>query len=357
MVISKDFPGGNISVIKMTKDTVQLENIGSHWFYWAFSVEDVCDTGEESRTVRFEFPTQTRRFGIFGAAVSEDLINWRWTDNTRDNGFSYTFKNGDKKLYFSFCFIYNDIRLSKLLSELNVKTDIFCFSRKERAVPCFTIGNGEKVVLITSRHHACESSGPFIMEGIAKAAKRLPLEGYRFLFVPFVDYDGVVDGDQGKNRRPHDHNRDYSVTENSIYPETAKIRELADLGEIYAFFDLHSPEISGKEFDHFYFLSLSGPEESWDTIKKELSYLSENDPSSFEYTGKWDLTLDLDITSSVRYLAKKCISGISGCAEMTYFGLENNKFSVENVIRLGEHFYTAICKCLANGTIQQNNKK
>jgi hypothetical protein len=30
-----------------------------------------------------------------------------------------------------------------------------------------------------------------------------------FLVVPFVDKDGVEEGDQGKNRRPHDHNRDY----------------------------------------------------------------------------------------------------------------------------------------------------
>lgn len=346
MIISKDFPGGNISVIKITNKVVQLENIGSHWFYWAFSVENVCDNGEESRTVRFEFPTQGRRIGAFGAAVSEDLINWKWTNNTENNGFSYTFHKNDKKLYFSFCFIYNDIRLSKLMSELNLKTEFFCRSRNGRTVPCFTIGNGSKTVLITSRHHACESTGTFIMEGVAKAAKKAPLEGYRFLFVPFVDYDGVVDGDQGKNRSPHDHNRDYPLTEPSIYPETAKIRELADSNEIYAFFDLHSPEISGKEFDHFYFLSLSGPAESWDTIKSELSYLSNNDPDSFKYNGNWDLTLNLDITSSVRYLAQKCVSGISGCAEMTYFGLENNKFSTDSVTRLGEHLYTAICKGL-----------
>jgi murein tripeptide amidase MpaA len=30
-----------------------------------------------------------------------------------------------------------------------------------------------------------------------------------FFIVPPVDKDGVEDGDQGKNRKPYDHNRDY----------------------------------------------------------------------------------------------------------------------------------------------------
>jgi murein tripeptide amidase MpaA len=35
---------------------------------------------------------------------------------------------------------------------------------------------------------------------------RLARERFRFLAVPFMDKDGVEDGDQGKNRRPRDHN-------------------------------------------------------------------------------------------------------------------------------------------------------
>ncbi len=47
-------------------------------------------------------------------------------------------------------------------------------------------------------------------------------EHVEFLVVPFMDKDGVEDGDQGKNRRPHDHNRDYLGE--SIYPEVAAWR-------------------------------------------------------------------------------------------------------------------------------------
>ena len=44
--------------------------------------------------------------------------------------------------------------------------------------------------------------------------------------VPFVDKDGVEEGDQGKNRAPRDHNRDYAGA--SMYPETGALRELGE---------------------------------------------------------------------------------------------------------------------------------
>ena len=42
------------------------------------------------------------------------------------------------------------------------------------------------------------------------------------MMVPFTDYDGAQAGDQGKNRAPHDHNRDYVEF---LYPETKAITE------------------------------------------------------------------------------------------------------------------------------------
>jgi hypothetical protein len=45
-----------------------------------------------------------------------------------------------------------------------------------------------------------------------------------FLVIPFMDKDGVEDGDQGKNRRPHDHNRDY--TGESIHASVRAVRDL-----------------------------------------------------------------------------------------------------------------------------------
>lgn len=66
-----------------------------------------------------------------------------------------------------------------------------------------------------------------------------------FFIVPFVDKDGVEDGDQGKNRRPHDHNRDYKLR---IYPEISAITEQVPqwLDDKPVFFlDMHCPWLRG----------------------------------------------------------------------------------------------------------------
>ena len=66
------------------------------------------------------------------------------------------------------------------------------------------------------------------------------------MVIPMVDKDGVEDGDQGKSRAPHDHNRDYLKP--SIYPEVAAIRRLVpewSQGRLRLFIDLHCPSRTG----------------------------------------------------------------------------------------------------------------
>ncbi len=75
-------------------------------------------------------------------------------------------------------------------------------------VPYITLGEGSKSVILTARHHACESTGNYVLEGMLEELLRHPLPDTTVFCVPFVDYDGVIRGDQGKSREPHDHNRD-----------------------------------------------------------------------------------------------------------------------------------------------------
>lgn len=63
--------------------------------------------------------------------------------------------------------------------------------------------------------------------------------------MPIVDFDCVTDGDQGKNRVPHDHNRDYCLDETPIYPETAAIRSCAERNGCFLGVDFHSPWHTG----------------------------------------------------------------------------------------------------------------
>ena len=63
-------------------------------------------------------------------------------------------------------------------------------------MPCAAFDAGEKTVLFTARHHACESTGNYVLEGVLEHLLSLPEIPFRCIVIPFVDFDGVVDGDQ-----------------------------------------------------------------------------------------------------------------------------------------------------------------
>jgi hypothetical protein len=68
-----------------------------------------------------------------------------------------------------------------------------------------------------------------------------------FFIIPFVDKDGVEDGDQGKNRKPHDHNRDYI---RRIHPTVRAITEQVSLWQEdkpLFFMDMHCPWLRGGD--------------------------------------------------------------------------------------------------------------
>jgi hypothetical protein len=74
---------------------------------------------------------------------------------------------------------------------------------------------------------------------------------------PLVDKDGVQAGDQGKNRAPHDHNRDYGGM--PLYPEVKAIQDLAEAQRVQFALDLHCPALRGDVHEAFHFLGLGLP--------------------------------------------------------------------------------------------------
>ena len=77
--------------------------------------------------------------------------------------------------------------------------------------------------------------------------------------IPFMDKDGVEDGDQGKLRRPHDHARDYAG--DAVYPSVRALKaclpDWAD-GRLRIAIDLHCPYLDDEKV--FWVLN---PEEPW----------------------------------------------------------------------------------------------
>ena len=77
-------------------------------------------------------------------------------------------------------------------------------------------------------------------------------DDFRFIIVPFVDKNGVEDGDQSKMRSPHDHGLDYIP--NSIYPEVRAIMDLLRHEKPELIFDLHCPVLRNGDSQHVFFV-------------------------------------------------------------------------------------------------------
>ncbi len=239
MTIDTAFCGGNLRVLSEDGDTIHLANeirdTTEDWFYWAFRVR-----GAQGRTLTFDFSPKGW-VGYFGAAVSHDLINWHWSRGTAvgsGSAFTYTFADDEDTVYFAHDMLYHPSRFFGFAEERGLCVRNLCTDRRGTPVPFVTVGRGAKTILLTARHHACEATGDYIMEGIIDAFLSDPIPGVQLIAIPFVDADGVVYGDQGKARYPHDHNRDYGE---GLYPTVREIKRILAENRMLAVFDLHSP--------------------------------------------------------------------------------------------------------------------
>jgi hypothetical protein len=235
-----------------------LRNTAGWWFYWAFRV-----SGAAGRTLRFEF-TDGDPLGVRGPAVSTDAgATWRWLGRERADVpiFSYAFPPDAGEVRFAYGIPYLQPDWERFLGRHRdnprLTPGTLCASRHGRPVESLVVepraGPPRRRVLLTARHHACEAMANFVLEGLLDAVlvagtgkTRWLAENVAFLVVPFVDKDGVEDGDQGKNRQPRDHGRDY--LDASIHPETTALRRMAPAwadGQLAAFLDLHCPWIHG----------------------------------------------------------------------------------------------------------------
>ncbi len=259
--IDGDFPGGNIVLERIEGDHVYLHqdqrDTPGFWFYWCFRA---C--GAAGRTLTFHF-TQGNVLGVRGPAVSTDGgKTWQWLGAESMDGASFVYKFPDDAEEVRFCLgiPYQEANLREFLDRHQdnpcLKVEHHSTTKKGRKTERLRLGklDGEPEyrVLLTARHHACEMMASWAMEGLMEAVLadapdgRWLREHIEFLVVPFMDKDGVEDGDQGKNRNPHDHNRDYLGE--SIYPSVRALKEFVPKwsgGRLRLAIDMHCPYIRG----------------------------------------------------------------------------------------------------------------
>ncbi|MFX0101261.1 MAG: M14-type cytosolic carboxypeptidase [Candidatus Hodarchaeota archaeon] len=287
--IDSDFPGGNIKFITIEDDEVvitpDLRDTEGHWFWWYFRV-----TGASDEEIRFVFASPGT-IGTNGIAVSLDGgESWSWHEDVSHgagwipDSFTYRIpKDLDEHvgIRFAFAIPYTQSHLNAFLSQFEdnpfLTRHVLCKSNQNRQVPYFLVGNQGSSpdfrVLLAARHHACESPANYVLEGIIEAIASPdepndPRKGalakwfqehVQVLVIPFIDADGVENGDQGKNRKPWDHNRDYGTK--TIYPEVKAVKELIPRWAregLDISLDVHAP---GRTDDFFHMVGQKDPEQ------------------------------------------------------------------------------------------------
>ena len=285
VTVDANLPAGNVVVESISGDTVRLRqdlrDTAGEWFYWAFRV-----TGAAGRTLTFDFTNKTGGgpVGVRGPVVSTDggkTFSYPLDGKSKKDGFTYTFGPQDDEVLFYECHPYVRANWDAFVARhadargKHFVVETLCKSRKGADVPCARFGcigragarpsqcgrcdsEPKYRFFVSARHHCSETMASWVLEGIGEAfladddLGRWLRANVELMMVPFTDYDGVQAGDQGKNRKPHDHNHDYV---DFLYPETKAITEWIGShahGTLDVFLDVHCPWIRGKYNEWLY---------------------------------------------------------------------------------------------------------
>lgn len=291
--ITDKIPAGNILVESVSGSEAlirqDLRDTEGDWFWWCFEAR-----AASAAEMRFRF-TGSDVIGTRGPAVSTDGgLNWRWLGRGAVEGksFVYDYDTRTPAARFAFAIPYTERDLARFLNgRQGIRTEALCQTRKGRTAERLRFGSASPnavKVLLTARHHCCECIASYAMEGLIEAAldDRWLRTNAAFAAIPFVDKDGVEDGDQGKNRRPRDHNRDYDGE--SVHPTVRAIRQWAPVwgaGWLRFALDMHCPWIRGAHNEDIYFPGGEEPR-NWREISRFASLLEKLNKGPLPYSAK-----------------------------------------------------------------------
>ncbi|MBU4459550.1 MAG: hypothetical protein KJ579_03195 [Verrucomicrobia bacterium] len=373
--VDADYPGGNIVVERIENGTATVRpdlrdtQKGQWWFYWNLRIR-----GAAGESVRIRFP-ERNPIGARGPAVSLDGgTNWAWLGanavtriaEPKAWEFAFAVPSNAPEVRFSMTVPYQESDLLRFLVRHRgnpaLVRETLCRTPKGRDAELLRAGalgrDPEMRVLLTTRHHACESLASFALEGILEsvladdAVGRAWRERVEVMAVPFVDKDGVEDGDQGKNRAPRDHNRDY-VGE-SVHATVAAIRKQIPRwsgGRLRFALDLHCPYLSGGDTnERIYF---PGPEDAVaaDHLAAFSTLLAETRRGPLPYSPKHNIPFGTAWNTTGNYGAGRSFSrwvrdlpgiGFANTMEIPYANAGGAEVNADSARALGRDLARAI---------------
>lgn len=343
--IDTGFPGGNVVVKRIEGDAILLQpdlrDTPQHWFYWYFGVR-----GAEGRTLTFNFDVKGMILGARGPAVSLDQgKTWKWlgTDAGAGTSFCYTFPADAQEVRFSCAMPYVQSDLDRFLSSFKgnpyLRCETLCKTSQGREAEVLRVGcvarEPKHRALFTARHHACEMMVNYAIEGLVAAVLtdndtgRWLRENVEFLIVPFMDKDGVENGDQGKSRKPHDTEKDWGH-EPSLYPTVAALKRLApqwSRDRLRFYLDMHCPLLKGGMYQEYIYFC--GAPDSGGTIWPRVTRFAELvqwalQKDSLPFHPKDNLPFNTDWNSGAEgntpraWMAKRFPEALSASLELPY---------------------------------------
>ena len=328
-------PGGNGRVLAVAGDTIRLEpetrDSTRRWFYWYVDLES-----DATQSLRVEFPTD-EVIGPRGPAVRTEnpcggpigdgaWDEWHWLGSEHRidaTAFRYSFE-ADKRVQFALSVPYQradfDAFAFEYESNPKLTVETLTTTPSGRDVPVARLGppDADRHVALAARHHACESTASYVLEGVLRGLLEREnerrggtpstgtslLETHRIHIYPFGDLDGVERGDPGKHRAPHDHNRDYvdsnGITElEPLYPTTAAIAaDLRALDSLTLALDLHCPHKWGGDINDRPFF-VTDPETASERLRRLAAGLEEATLEHRDSSAANDPTLTFDAAPGV----------------------------------------------------------
>ena len=372
-IIDSDFPGGNIVVDSVDGDLIslhqELRDTTVDWFYWYFRIR-----GAAGRTLEFRF-TASDAIGVRGPAVSvDDGGHWSWlgAEAVRGQSFTFTIPPQADAVHFSFTIPYLEAHLQAFLARYSrhphLRIGTLCRTKGGRDVEMLHLGHldgsPDLRVLMIGRHHACEAIATYSMEGMLEAVLTQTGPGawlrehVEFLVIPFMDKDGVEEGDQGKRRRPYDHWEDYG--EGSIYPTVQAVKKRVPAwseGKLRFILDFHCPAIRGGSHERIHFVG--GPDqENWRRVERFCAILEQTRTgplpyrvdNNLAYGDEWNVDYEPRKTSERWGEALPEVLA-SSVVEIPYANVDGEMVTPESARAFGWDLATALQKFLAEPRI------
>lgn len=368
--IDAEFPGGNIVVESISHSRVDLHqdlrDTTTDWFYWCFRAR-----GFAGREVTFRF-TRSPAIGVRGPAVSLDAgesWNWLGAGSAGGNSFHYPFPDHAPEVRFSFAMPYQESHWRRFIREVRRKPGlvpgVLCTTPQGRPVELLRLKSRRAPlakVLITCRHHCCEMMASYALEGLLRAVltpagaeARWLAENVEFLMVPFVDKDGVEAGDQGKNRRPHDHNRDYAGT--SLYASVGALRQQVPRwaeGQLRVCLDLHCPYLAGDNNESVYLVG-SAHEPVWHEQQLFSACLAELPNLALPFRAANNIAFGESWNVAANYRQGQCFAAwaaelpgvtLASSIEIPYANAQGSEVNARSAEAFGHNLATALARYL-----------